>query len=76
MFGMTRRNQRIQRNQAIAVKAAWCLHPNGEIDSNATHSDGDSCGALWAAAGSMDIDQAVALWDDYKRRKASTRLGK
>ena len=24
----------------------------------------------------QDIDQAVALWDDYKRRKASTRQGK
>jgi hypothetical protein len=23
-----------------------------------------------------DIDQAVALWEDYKRRKASTRQGK
>ncbi|MCC7097173.1 MAG: type II toxin-antitoxin system RelE/ParE family toxin [Thermomonas sp.] len=24
----------------------------------------------------QDIDQAVALWEDYKRRKASTRQGK
>lgn len=24
----------------------------------------------------QDIDQAVALWEDYKRRKASTRKGK
>ena len=24
----------------------------------------------------QDIDQAVALWDDHKRRKASTRQGK
>ena len=23
----------------------------------------------------QDIDQAVALWDDYKRRKASTQKG-
>jgi putative component of toxin-antitoxin plasmid stabilization module len=24
----------------------------------------------------QDVDQAVALWEDYKRRKASTRRGK
>ena len=24
----------------------------------------------------QDIDQAVALWEDYKRRKASTQKGK
>jgi len=24
----------------------------------------------------QDIDQAVALWETYKRRKASTRQGK